>query len=116
TLPIDKIIFSFTSYSRASPVFKIIRSAFLPSGLTLIQTSSAGAVSCTRIPSVGAVTGVGDGVGDAVGDAAGDTAGDVEASGFTLGAGVSVTAGAGVGVLKPLIEPRSESGPAGVKY
>src|SRR5262245_63718073 len=54
-----------SSNSRDSPRCNVICLASLSSGLTLSQTSSSGAVSCTRIAPAG-VSGVGLGVGDAV--------------------------------------------------
>src|SRR5499427_6718502 len=111
-----KINFSLASNSRDSPRYIIICSASLSSALTLTQTSSIGAVSCTRIAPAG-VSGVGLGVGDAVSPGVGLPGGledgDAVASGVALGVGV--TLGEAV-VFNPATAPPPESGTAGVKY
>src|SRR5215471_17994269 len=110
-----KITFSLASNSRDSPRFNVICSASLSSALTLNQTSSIGAVSCTRIAPAG--SGVGLGVGDAVSPGVGLPGGledgDAVDSGVALGVGV--TLGEAV-VFNPAtaLPPGSET--AGVKY
>src|SRR5262245_32330334 len=108
TLPIDKIIASLTSNSRDSPRCNVSCLASLSSGLTLSQTSSSGAVSCTRIAPAG-VSGVGLGVGLP----GGLEDGDIVASGVALGVGVTLGE---AGVFNPAtaLPPGLET--AGLKY
>src|SRR5262245_26914450 len=100
-----------SSNSRDSPRCNVICLASLSSGLTLSQTSSSGAVSCTRIAPAG-VSGVGLGVGDAVAPG-GLEDGDVVATGVALGVGVTLGE---AGVFNPAtaFPPGSET--AGAKY
>src|SRR5262245_7723113 len=99
-----KINLSLASYTRDSPRFNVNCSASLSSALTLNQTSSIGAVSCTRIAPAG-VSGVGLGVGLP----GGLEDGDAVASGVTLGVGVTLGE---AGVFNPAtaLPPELETG------